>query len=98
VCALVRNDIKVVRNDIKVVRNDIGEGGIMELLLAMAGTLVALGCFALGLRLGRREEARPIPASEGARERARLLEEQAAFRQQMEYNAEMAYGLGGDEA
>jgi uncharacterized membrane protein len=76
----------------------------MELLMGMTGALLILGGFFLGLGLGREHrdekkegyrEARS--AEEIAKERRRLIEDQEAFRQQMEYNADVAYGMSGNE-
>jgi hypothetical protein len=76
----------------------------MELLMGMTGALLILGGFFLGLGLGRENqdekpggyrEARS--AEEIAKERRRLIEDQEAFRQQMEYNADVAYGMSGNE-
>jgi hypothetical protein len=76
----------------------------MELLMGMTGALLALGCFFLGLGLGSgsRDEKpegyrESRSAEEIAKERRRMMEEQEAFRQQMEYNADVAYGIGGNE-
>jgi hypothetical protein len=76
----------------------------MELLMGMAGVLLSAGIFLLGLCLGGlfREE-RPgcsveeRNAEEIEQERRRLIEEQEAFRMQMEYNADVAYGMSGTE-
>jgi hypothetical protein len=76
----------------------------MELLMGMTGALLILGGFFLGLGLGRgtRDEKKEgcresRSAEEIARERRRMIEEQEAFRQQMEYNADVAYGMSGTE-
>jgi hypothetical protein len=76
----------------------------MELLMGMTGALLILGGFFLGLGLGREtRDEKPEgcresrSAEEIARERRRMIEEQEAFRQQMEYNADVAYGMSGNE-
>jgi hypothetical protein len=76
----------------------------MELLTGMTGALLALGCFLLGLGLGRAHRDKQPEgyresrsAEEIARERRRMIQEQEAFRQQMEYNADVAYGMSGNE-
>jgi hypothetical protein len=82
----------------------------MELLIGMAGMVLILSVFGLGVCLGAmlrgRDHGDPEPpktyvdgrsTEEIEKERKRLIAEQEAFRQQMEYNAEMAYGMSGNE-
>jgi hypothetical protein len=79
----------------------------MDFLIGMIGALLVVVLFGLGVFLGwslrgmTREQPKPYEdgrsPEEIAKERKRLIEEQEAFRQQMEYNAETAYGMSGNE-
>lgn len=64
---------------------------------ALAAVLWA-GCMAAGVYLGWKAHEKygkpELPEMQEA-ERKRLIAEQDAFRQQMNYNADMAYGLDG---
>ena len=73
-----------------------------EMLLGAAGALIVLallgGGFCLGWKAGewaKLRQGRIAEKEAGLEERRRLMEEQKAFRQMLNYNAETAYGMNG---
>jgi hypothetical protein len=64
--------------------------GILGFVLAAA---VFCGGFALGWKWREVKYRPPTPEELGQEERRRLIQEQKAFRDLMNYNVEMAYGL-----
>lgn len=76
-----------------------------EILLGAVGALLAVGLLAAGAAIGwktrewlRGKPARATEREQAERERKALQEEQRAFRQMLNYNAETAYGMVGEEA
>ena len=64
--------------------------GLLGFLLAAA---LMSGGFVLGWKLHARQTKPPTPEELGAQDRQRLINEQNAFRDMMNYNADVAYGL-----
>lgn len=76
----------------------------MEMILGMAGALLAVILFGVGGLCGwvlrgkteRPREAQPQELTEEEkRKREALIKEQEAFRKMMSYNQEAAYGMSG---
>ena len=71
----------------------------MDIVLGMIGALLTViflclaGAAGWWLRGKAEEYRKPDPAAPGEAERKRLIDDQEAFRQQMNYNAETAYGM-----
>lgn len=69
----------------------------MDIVLGMIGALLTViflcvaGCAGWWLRGKAEEYRKPAPSSPGEEERKRLIADQEAFRQQMNYNVETAY-------
>jgi hypothetical protein len=77
----------------------------MELIIGMLGALVGVGLFVFGFVLGKQMfEAKPPVKTEDTdeeknafrEERERLIQDQKAFRELMQYNSDMAYGLANN--
>ena len=76
----------------------------MELLIGLIGALVGIGLFICGFFLGKAQakpwtppEQPPLTEDDLVKireERLRLIEDQKAFRQLMNYGVDQAYGLG----
>ena len=75
----------------------------MEMVIGMLGALVGVGLFVLGFVLGK-QSTEPKAQSTTVEntdeeltairdERERLIQEQKAFKELMNYNANMAYGI-----
>ena len=69
----------------------------MSFLLGALGAVAVFGLFALGVFVGWRlckRFARPAPVEKPPdRELREMAEQQAAFRQMQNYNADVAYGI-----
>jgi len=74
----------------------------MDFLIGLIGALVGVGIFCFGIWFGRQLDAKTegltveVPEEEAAElqaERDRLIADQKAFRELMNYNANMAYGV-----
>ena len=77
----------------------------MEIIIGMLGAFVGVGIFVFGFWLGKEmNKPKKVDPSEPTEdelnriqeERRRFLEDQEAFRNLMNYNADMAYGVTGN--
>lgn len=76
---------------------------LIDVLLGMLGGLIVVASYALGMRNTRSAKVDVDKSEETERQRKELAEYEDAFRQQMSYNASIAYGMtaspfGGDES
>lgn len=74
----------------------------MEFLIGMAGALLTVVILCLSAAFGwwlrgRIGAGKPAIPEVAEQERQRLIADQEAFRQQLNYNAEMAYGMSGTQ-
>ena len=77
----------------------------MELLIGLIGALVGIGLFIAGFFLGKSQakpwrpaDITPMSDDEAEKiraERERMIADQQAFRQLMNYGVEQAYGISG---
>jgi len=74
----------------------------MEFIAGLFGSLVGVGLFLFGIWFARqldgKEKTPPVEVPEDEKreileQRERLIQEQKAFRELMNYNANMAYGV-----
>lgn len=77
----------------------------METILGMLGALVGIGIFVFGFWLGKEmnkpkkvDPAQPTDEelAQIQEERRRLIQDQEAFRELMNYNVDVAYGVTGN--
>jgi len=78
----------------------------MEIVIGMLGALVGVGLFIFGFHMGKELGSPKVRSSEAENtdedmakireERDRLIQEQKAFRELMNYNSDTAYGLTAD--